>query len=59
MFDTVKEIECKYGITFAAEHYSGYTDFILNVFNDTNEESLNSIFPDAIKLNICGSITNL
>jgi len=31
----------------------------LNVFNDTNEESLNSIFPDAIKLNICGSITNL
>ena len=54
MFDTVKEIEDKYGITFATEHYSGYTDFILNVFNNTNEESLDSISPDAIKLNICG-----
>ena len=54
MFDTVKEIEDKYRITFSAEHSSGYTDFILNVFNNTNEESLDSISPDAIKLNICG-----
>jgi len=54
MFDTVKEIEDKYRITFSAEHSSGYTDFILNVFNNTNEESLDSISLDAIKLNICG-----
>jgi len=56
MFETLQEIKQKYGILFTDIKYEGYTDYIINVFDgkDTDDKLLNSISPDAIKLNICG-----
>ncbi len=55
MFETLQEIKDKCKIDFDAKKYDGYTDFILNVFNNgTNDEPLDSISHDVTKLNICG-----